>query len=121
MHEVGIMQSALDIAEQQAQAAGATKIHEIRLRIGQMSGVVPEALQHAFTVLKDGTMAEEASFALCARGNLNQQDYFVYALTARPRVAMCVGARNWRLFHWRLMNNVLRMRMRPARANENQW
>ena len=61
MHEVGIMQSALDIAKQQAQAAGATKIYEIRLRVGQMSGVVPEALEHAFTVLKDGTMAEEAS------------------------------------------------------------
>jgi hydrogenase nickel incorporation protein HypA/HybF len=61
MHEVGIMLSALEIAEQQAQAAGATKIHEIRLRVGQMSGVVPEALEHAFTVLKDGTMAEEAS------------------------------------------------------------
>jgi hydrogenase nickel incorporation protein HypA/HybF len=59
MHEVGIMRSAINIAEQEARAAGATKIHEIRLRIGQMSGVVPEALEHAFTVLKDGTMAEE--------------------------------------------------------------
>jgi len=60
MHEVGIMQSAIDIAEQQAKVAGATKIHEISLRIGQLTGVVPEALEHAFAVLKDGTMAEEA-------------------------------------------------------------
>jgi hydrogenase nickel incorporation protein HypA/HybF len=60
MHEVGIMQSALDIVEQHAQAAGAKSIHEIRLRIGQMTGVVPEALEHAFEVLKDGTMAQGA-------------------------------------------------------------
>ena len=60
MHEIGIMQSALDIAEQQALAAGAKSIHEVRLRIGQMTGVVPEALEHAFAVLKDGTMAQEA-------------------------------------------------------------
>jgi hydrogenase nickel incorporation protein HypA/HybF len=60
MHEAGIMQSALDIAEQKARAAGATSIHEIRLRVGVMTGVVPEALEHAFAVLKDGTMAEDA-------------------------------------------------------------
>jgi hydrogenase nickel incorporation protein HypA/HybF len=60
MHEVGIMQSALDIAEQQALAAGARSIHEIHLRIGQMTGVVPEALEYAFAILKDGTMAQEA-------------------------------------------------------------
>jgi hydrogenase nickel incorporation protein HypA/HybF len=60
MHEVGIMQSALAIAEQQALAAGARSIHEIRLRVGQMSGVVPEALEHAFAILREGTMAEKA-------------------------------------------------------------
>jgi len=60
MHEVGIMQSAIDIAEKQAKAVGAKKIHEISLRIGQMTGVVPEALEHAFAILKDGTMAEDA-------------------------------------------------------------
>ncbi len=31
MHEVGIMQSALDMAEDKARAAGATKILRIRL------------------------------------------------------------------------------------------
>lgn len=64
MHEVGIMQSTLDIAEQQALAAGATIIHEIRLRVGQMSGVVPEALEHAFAVLKEGGMAENARLVI---------------------------------------------------------
>jgi hydrogenase nickel incorporation protein HypA/HybF len=54
------MQSAIDIAEKQAKAVGAKKIHEICLRIGQLTGVVPEALEHAFAILKDGTMASDA-------------------------------------------------------------
>lgn len=60
MHEVGIMQSALEIAERQARAAGAARICEIRMRVGRMTGVVPEALDHAFEVLRGGTMAEDA-------------------------------------------------------------
>lgn len=64
MHEVGIMKSALDIAEQQALAVGATIIHEIRLRVGQLSGVVPEALDHAFVILKEGGMAENACLVI---------------------------------------------------------
>jgi hydrogenase nickel incorporation protein HypA/HybF len=64
MHEVGIMQSALDIAQQQALAVGAKTIHEIRIRVGQLSGVVPEALDHAFIVLKEGGMAENARLVI---------------------------------------------------------
>jgi hydrogenase nickel incorporation protein HypA/HybF len=60
MHEVGIMQSVLQIAEEQARKSGAVAIHEIRMRVGRMTGVVLESLEHAFAVLKDGTLAEEA-------------------------------------------------------------
>ena len=54
------MQSALEIAEKQARASGASRIHEIRMRVGRMTGIVPEALDHAFAVLRDGTMAADA-------------------------------------------------------------
>lgn len=64
MHEVGIVQSVLDIAAQQAQDANATRIHTIRLRIGRLTGIVPEALDHAFTVLRVGTPAAEAKLAI---------------------------------------------------------
>ena len=58
MHEISIMQSTLELAEEQAREAGGNGIARIRLRIGLMSGVVPEALEFAFDVLKKGTMAE---------------------------------------------------------------
>lgn len=60
MHEVGIMQSVLQIAEQQASKSGASRILEIRMRVGRMTGIVPEALDHAFAVLRDGTTAAGA-------------------------------------------------------------
>jgi hydrogenase nickel incorporation protein HypA/HybF len=60
MHEVSIMQSALDQALGRARIAGARRVHEIHLRVGVLSGVVPEALQMAFETLTVGTPAEKA-------------------------------------------------------------
>jgi hydrogenase nickel incorporation protein HypA/HybF len=60
MHEVGIMESVLEIAESQARASGALRILEIKIRVGRMTGIVPEALEHAFAVLREGTIAAAA-------------------------------------------------------------
>lgn len=64
MHEVGIMRSALHMAIAQAERAGATRIHRLRLRVGALSGVVPEALEMAFVATTPGTPAEGAEFVL---------------------------------------------------------
>jgi hydrogenase nickel incorporation protein HypA/HybF len=60
MHEFALMQSTLDCALKQAAAAGAGEIHELRLRVGRLSGVVPEALSFAFEALRPGTLAAGA-------------------------------------------------------------
>ncbi len=44
----------------QAKASGASKVHQLRLRIGALSGVVPDALQFAFEVVSRDTMAAGA-------------------------------------------------------------
>ena len=54
------MKSALDLAFNQVQAAGARRIHRLSLRVGAMSGVVPDALQFAFEALSVGGPAEGA-------------------------------------------------------------
>lgn len=61
MHEVGIIQSTLELAERSARDSGARQIHRLRLRVGQMTGVVREALEFAFEVVRQGTMAAEAT------------------------------------------------------------
>ena len=57
---MSIMQSALDQVLEKAREAGAVHVHAIRLRIGALSGVVPDALHFAFESLADGTLAQGA-------------------------------------------------------------
>ena len=64
MHEFSIMQSTLETAAQKMSAAGATEIHRLKVRIGRLSGVVPEALRFAFEALKDKTPAAGASLEI---------------------------------------------------------
>jgi hydrogenase nickel incorporation protein HypA/HybF len=60
MHEWSVMASALEIALEQTRRQGASRIHSITLRIGELSGVVPEALTFAFESVIAGTPAEGA-------------------------------------------------------------
>ena len=64
MHEISIMQSTLELAGEHLQKAGCTQIHCLRLRVGLLSGVVPEALAFAFDVLKAGTPAANATLEI---------------------------------------------------------
>ena len=64
MHELSIMESALTVVLNRAQEAGASRVHSIRLRIGALSGVVPEALGFAFDALTPGTLAEGAQLII---------------------------------------------------------
>jgi len=54
------MQATLEIALEHAARHGAGRIHRIALRVGDLAGVVPEALEFAFDVVTEGTIAEGA-------------------------------------------------------------
>ena len=60
MHEVAIMTEAVRMAAESAQAAGAKRVTALRLRIGVLSGVVPEALQFAWDVVTRETILARA-------------------------------------------------------------
>ncbi len=64
MHEVAIMEAAVQTALATAQESGASRILELRLRVGTLSGVVPEALRFAFDVVCRGTLAEGATLVV---------------------------------------------------------
>jgi hydrogenase nickel incorporation protein HypA/HybF len=61
MHEVGLMQETMRLVMEQARAAGAARIHAVRLKVGALSGVECEALKLAFDVVSAGTGAEQAA------------------------------------------------------------
>ena len=64
MHEVAIIQSAVDMAIEQAHLAGGSRVHLIRLRIGTLSGVVRDALEFAYDSVIQGTVAAGAKLVV---------------------------------------------------------
>ena len=60
MHEASIALSVIEIAEKHCRDAGYSKIKNIELRIGNASGVLPDALMTAFDIVKLETLAESA-------------------------------------------------------------
>ncbi|MGC8603939.1 MAG: hydrogenase maturation nickel metallochaperone HypA [Desulfomonilaceae bacterium] len=60
MHEMGIVQSILDIIEQQMKIHAAKKLVRVNLEFGAMTAVMPEAIRFAFEVLTKGTLTEGA-------------------------------------------------------------
>ena len=64
MHELSIMESAVRMAVEAAKSAGASRVLALRLRVGTLSGVVPEALRFAFDVVCRDTIAEGASLEM---------------------------------------------------------
>lgn len=62
MHEAGLAQTALEVATEKARERGATRVHRLTLRVGDLSGVVPEALRFALEALSAGTPADGAAF-----------------------------------------------------------
>lgn len=58
------MAEAVRLASESAQAAGASRITSLRLRVGRLSGVVPEAMQFAWDVVRVGTLAADASLEI---------------------------------------------------------
>ncbi len=64
MHEASIIQQVLHVAEKEMRQAGGTRILCVRLRVGVMAGVVPDALTFAFDALKDGGPAHDAALEI---------------------------------------------------------
>ena len=60
MHELAITEGILEAAVPAAKAAGAKKILEIRLKIGELSGVIPSCIEEYLHIAAKGTIAEEA-------------------------------------------------------------
>ncbi|MCO5385165.1 hydrogenase maturation nickel metallochaperone HypA [Desulfosporosinus sp.] len=64
MHEVSIIQNVIEIVTQKAIENNLTKINKVSLKIGELSGVMPESLKFAFESCIKGTMLEESSLGI---------------------------------------------------------
>ena len=64
MHEVGIMETAIEAVLSEARGHDATLVHSILLRVGALSGVEPDALRLAFDAAVKGTPAAGAELKI---------------------------------------------------------
>ena len=51
MHEMSIVQSMISIVEEEMNKNNATILKSVRINVGEMSGIVPEALKTCFEII----------------------------------------------------------------------
>jgi hydrogenase nickel incorporation protein HypA/HybF len=66
MHEFGLMQNIVDIAEQHARQYGSRQVKKILLEVGALSGAVPESLLFYLDICTKNTLAEGAELQIIA-------------------------------------------------------
>jgi hydrogenase nickel incorporation protein HypA/HybF len=64
VHETRLCLSLLEIAGRALEGSGATRIAALRVEVGALCGVAPEALAAAFAVCAAGTPADGAELRL---------------------------------------------------------
>lgn len=57
MHELAITKSIVDLVERESKKQGFKKALEIRLRLGEFSGIVPEYIKDFFPLVSEGTVS----------------------------------------------------------------
>lgn len=104
MHELGIAQSALEQVLAAAATAGATRVLRVTLRVGEFSGVDPEALRFGFEVVRTDTAAAEAELEIdrvAAVAHCNDCDADFAPETAPPFACPRCGRWSGTLVHGR--------------------
>lgn len=64
MHEYSIVQSLLELCEQNAKQNDAKKISKVTIKVGKLSGVEPHLLEVAFDTFKDDTICSDATLEM---------------------------------------------------------
>jgi hydrogenase nickel incorporation protein HypA/HybF len=64
MHEYSLVQALLERVEQEARARGATAVHGLSVRIGDLAGVERELFQSAYEMCREGTICAGAELQI---------------------------------------------------------
>nr|WP_231875349.1 hydrogenase maturation nickel metallochaperone HypA [Desulfuromonas sp. DDH964] len=64
MHELGITQSIVDIAVRTAREQGATRVRSVTVEIGELAGVVADAVAFCYEACRQGTLLEGAELII---------------------------------------------------------
>jgi hydrogenase nickel incorporation protein HypA/HybF len=64
MHEYSIVQALIERVDAEVRARGATGVHRLTVRIGELSGVEVELLSTAYDTFRERTICEDAELVL---------------------------------------------------------
>jgi hydrogenase nickel incorporation protein HypA/HybF len=60
MHELSVVQNIIRISCEEAEKHGAEVVKEIRIKVGELSGLIPSCIQAYFDIASRGTKVEGA-------------------------------------------------------------
>jgi hydrogenase nickel incorporation protein HypA/HybF len=64
MHELAIAQSIVEAVEQMAHKHNAKHVKKVKLKLGAFTGVVKDALEFSFEVIREGTLLSNAELEI---------------------------------------------------------
>jgi len=67
MHEYSIVQSLIDLAEENAKQNNAKKVTKLEIKVGVLSGVEIPLLETAFNTFKEDTICADAEFIVISQ------------------------------------------------------
>jgi len=102
MHELGLTKELVDIVDDRARKAGASRIKSVSLVIGAFSGVEADAVSFCFEVVAKGTLAEGAALVIekvplrvdcasCGRNSVNEDNFPICPLCGGTNVVITAG------------------------------
>lgn len=60
MHELSVTENIINICSEEAEKNKAFKVREIKILVGEMTGLIPESIQYYFDIASIGTKVEGA-------------------------------------------------------------
>ena len=67
MHEYSIVQSLIDLADENAKKNNAKKVTKLEIKVGVLSGVEIPLLETAFNTFKEDTICNDAEFIIISQ------------------------------------------------------
>ncbi len=64
MHEYSIVQALVERVATEVRARGATAVHRLSVRVGELSGVEPDLLASAYALFRERTICESADLEI---------------------------------------------------------
>jgi hydrogenase nickel incorporation protein HypA/HybF len=97
VHELSICQSLLSQVESLAKRHQASQVARIVVQIGPLCGVVPELLEHAFTIARANTVAAQAELVLQKTTVRIRCQTCGAEMEANPNQLLCNQCGDWQI------------------------